>query len=239
MGRYIKDIELNQPLDVVSLVMEDYIYHNRFQRTDWNGEMVFCLQDGHGRERYLKWSYAGGVYHVEAWLKGAFGKERDLDGIGKGASGREFRESIDRLEVQLKHQQTAGMASGHVGADPLHHSTDYQAEHQKWKEAEAIPCQGMPSWQRGHNGQTAGDRTAGQAGRSGQGNLFGNQGIYYGILGILFGIWFPVVGILCGVMGVKRSQGVGKVLCMVAFAISVLEIVVYVLFFIVYSATLL
>ena len=41
MGRYIRDVELNQPIDVVSMVMEDFIYHNRFTRADWNGEMVF------------------------------------------------------------------------------------------------------------------------------------------------------------------------------------------------------
>ena len=110
MGRYIKDIELNQPIDVVSLVMEDYIYHNHFSRTDWNGEMVFCLRDGHGGERYLKWSYAGGIFHVEAWLKGPFGKEMDLDGVGGGASRKEFRESMERLAGQLRHQQASAIA---------------------------------------------------------------------------------------------------------------------------------
>ena len=134
MGRYIKDAQLDQPLDVVSLVMEDYIYHERFSRTDWNGEMVFYRKDGHGRERYMKWSYAGGLFHVEAWLKNPLGGEMDLDGVGGGASRREFRESMDRLLRTLKDQSSSNLAGGHVGADPLHHSSNYEAEHRAWQD---------------------------------------------------------------------------------------------------------
>ena len=64
MGRYIKDIRLEQPIDVVSMVMDDFIYHNHFSRTDWNGEMVFFLKDRHNKERYLKWVYVDGQFHV-------------------------------------------------------------------------------------------------------------------------------------------------------------------------------
>lgn len=70
MSRYINDVRLDQPIDVVSVLLEDFIYHNRFSRTDWNGEMVYRLKDSHGVERYMKWFYADGVFHVEAWLKG-------------------------------------------------------------------------------------------------------------------------------------------------------------------------
>ena len=68
MSRYINDVRLDQPIDVVSVLLEDFIYHNRFSRTDWNGEMVYRLKDSHGVERYMKWFYADGVFHVEAWL---------------------------------------------------------------------------------------------------------------------------------------------------------------------------
>ena len=42
MSRYIKEVELNQPIDVVSMVMEDFIYHNRFTRADWRKFVEFC-----------------------------------------------------------------------------------------------------------------------------------------------------------------------------------------------------
>lgn len=41
MGRYVKDVQLDKPIDVVSMVMDDFVYHNQFSRTDWNGEMVY------------------------------------------------------------------------------------------------------------------------------------------------------------------------------------------------------
>lgn len=49
MARYIEDKEINQPLDVVSMVVEDYIYHNRFTRTDWQGEPVYRCTDAEER----------------------------------------------------------------------------------------------------------------------------------------------------------------------------------------------
>ena len=83
MGRYIREIKLSQPIDVVSMLVEDYVYHHRFQRNDWNGEMVYYMKDKHGKERYMKWDYTNGVFHVEAWLKDAFGGEADLKGFGR------------------------------------------------------------------------------------------------------------------------------------------------------------
>lgn len=133
MGRYIKDIELNQPIDVVSMVMDDYVYHERFGRTDWNGEMVYSMKDRHGRERYMKWHYTGGVFHVEAWLKGAFGGEMDLDGVGGGASRKEYHRSIEQLLKTLQLHHGGQLSGGHVGSDPLHHSEDHKKDHTQWK----------------------------------------------------------------------------------------------------------
>ena len=62
MGRYSKDIQLEQPIDVVSMVMEDFVYHNRFSRTDWN-PITAVVMEGIGtdmaacqrsRRRFLK-----------------------------------------------------------------------------------------------------------------------------------------------------------------------------------------
>lgn len=149
MGRYSKDIQLEQPIDVVSMVMEDFIYHNRFSRTDWNGEMVYYLKDRHKRERYMKWVYVDGRFHVEAWLKNAMGGEMDLDGLGGGASRREFRAGIDGLIETLKKTAAGSLAGGHIGSDPLHHDSGHADNHTVWKED--------TKWQQNSSAQPAGD----------------------------------------------------------------------------------
>ncbi|MGN0431950.1 MAG: hypothetical protein ACI4EQ_06290 [Lachnospiraceae bacterium] len=100
MARYIQDVPLNQPLDVVSEIMENYIYRNRYFRTDWQGEPVYLSTDSaEGGERYFKWSYTNGTMHIEAWMKGSFGKESDLSGGGKKQA---YKESLERLIMILK-----------------------------------------------------------------------------------------------------------------------------------------
>ena len=235
MGRYIKDAQLDQPLDVVSLVMEDYIYHERFSRTDWNGEMVFYLKGGHGRERYMKWSYAGGLFHVEAWLKNPLGGEMDLDGVGGGASRREFRESMDRLLRTLKDQSPSNLAGGHVGADPLHHSSNYEAEHRAWQDQNRNQSmnQGLDRNQsmnqgRGPNG------SQGQSGQQPQ-RLNTNRSslrtaVFFAIAGILFAGFIPLAGIIFGIWGLKKSGDCDestaravKGVCIVVIAISIIR----------------
>ncbi len=127
MSRFVRDLELDQPIDVVSMVMDDYLFHHQFIRTDWNGEMVFSLRDKYGNQRYLKWSYVNRVFHLEAWVKNLFGGESDLRGAGLGRS--EFRRDLNRLLERLKTQNAAQLSGGHIGEDPLHHSNDYEAEH--------------------------------------------------------------------------------------------------------------
>ncbi|MCM1192474.1 MAG: hypothetical protein NC123_13960 [Butyrivibrio sp.] len=159
MGRYIKDIQLEQPIDVVSMVMDDFIYHNRFSRTDWNGEMVFYLKDRHNKERYMKWAYVDGQFHVEAWLKNAMGGETDLDGVGGGASRKEFRASIDGLIETLKKTAAGSLAGGHIGSDPLHHDSGSD-NHDTWKQD--------TRWQQGASGQQGAAGQQGVTGTSGR-----------------------------------------------------------------------
>ncbi|MCH5270651.1 MAG: hypothetical protein J1E83_07850 [Lachnospiraceae bacterium] len=117
MPRYIEDAGLNQPIDVVSMLMEDYIYHHRFMRTDWNGEPVYCCRDAHGKERYLVWSYASGILHLEAWVKGAFGNEANLS----GGSGKEYRKSLEELLKKLREHSGDTSNIGYIGEDPFIH----------------------------------------------------------------------------------------------------------------------
>ena len=124
MGRYIQDANINQPLDVVSMTMEDYIYHNRYIRTDWNGEPVYQCIDASGKDRYLKWSYVNGTLHVEAWMKGAFGEEADLNGIGK--EKKEYKDSIENLIAKLRTHSGAMQDAGYIGHDPIQNCTTEQ-----------------------------------------------------------------------------------------------------------------
>lgn len=125
MGRYIQDAGINQPLDVVSMTMEDYIYHNRYIRTDWNGEPVYQCIDASGKDRYLKWSYINGTLHVEAWMKGAFGEEADLNGIGK--EKREYKDSIDNLITKLRTHSGKMPDAGYIGHDPIQNCSTEQS----------------------------------------------------------------------------------------------------------------
>lgn len=122
MARHIEDVTLNQPIDVVSMVMEDYVYHHHFSRSDWQGEPVYQATDSHGKDWYMNYHYANGVFHMEAWLKGPFGDEMDLSGIGGGKSRQEFRESIDNLLQKLR-SHSGNAAAGHIGQDPVQHHT--------------------------------------------------------------------------------------------------------------------
>ncbi len=206
MGRYIKEIRLNQPIDVVSMVMDDFVYHNRFRRSDWNGEMVFFLKDSHGRERYMKWSYAGGLYHVEAWLKGAFGKEMDLDGVGGGASRQEYRRCMDELIGTLKRQTAAPMAGGHVGSDPIHHESGQGSNHETWKrDTQWQPQTGRSASAPAGNSGRGSQRTAQRSGGAGT-----DSGMMFAILAMIVGCMIPIMGIVLAVCALKKSESDGQ-----------------------------
>lgn len=239
MGRYIRDIQLEQPIDVVSMVMDDFIYHHHFSRTDWNGEMVFYLKDRHKKERYMKWVYVDGRFHVEAWLKNSFGGETDLDGMGGGASRREFRASIDGLIENLKRTSAASLEGGHIGSDPLHHDSGPVDNHDVWK--------ADTSWQQGGTGGQGAGRAAGQYSRQGAGQQTGsyrqqgagqyrqstgnagrsaqgpeaNISLIFAILALMFCWAMPIIGIVFIILARRKLEyssnpGVVKLLCILA-----------------------
>lgn len=102
MARYTYDLVLNKPEDFVQFVMNDFLQKNRFEPADYNGEAVYRAGDrmveGH---KYLKWSYIGGVFHVEAWLKAVSG-EMGLDGFVGMVQKKPFKESLEQLYAVLQ-----------------------------------------------------------------------------------------------------------------------------------------
>lgn len=121
MARYIKEADIDQPIDVVSIVIEDFIYHNHFQRSDWNGEMVYSGKDSHGKMRFFKYSYVNRILRVEAWMKGTFGGEKSIE--TGGGSKADYRESIERLLHRLRVHTGNIQIGDYVGHDPMNHQS--------------------------------------------------------------------------------------------------------------------
>ena len=194
MGRYIQDADINQPLDVVSMTMEDYIYHNRYIRTDWNGEPVYQCIDASGKDRYLKWSYINGTLHVEAWMKGAFGEEADLNGLGK--EKKEYKDSIENLIAKLRSHSGAMQDAGYIGHDPIQNCTVEQPTY-------------TSSWMGGGTGSSRSFTSSAHMPNMPAGNpAAGSETIAYGILAIVFCFIFPIVGLIFAILGKSRYAAV-------------------------------
>ncbi len=234
MARYIVDRALNQPIDVISMGMEDYLYHNRFTRTDWNGEPVYCSRDDHGKEKYLVWSYASGILHLEAWVKGLFGGESGLNG-----SARAYGESLERLLERLQ-QHSGNMGSvGYIGQDPFLHEQgsgqgnfsgnnlgNFQGNFSGNNPGNGAMPAGVPAGMPGGMpggvpagmpggvpGGMPGGVPAGMPGGMPAGAPAGmpvgvpaQEGMVMGILGIVMSFLVPFMGILIGAIGLSKCR---------------------------------
>ena len=89
MARFTRDLVLNKPDDFVQFIMNDFLQKNQFEMSDWKGEAAYRAGDAMVEGfKYLKWSYNGGVFHLEAWLKSVGGGEMDLFGDKIRNAGR-------------------------------------------------------------------------------------------------------------------------------------------------------
>ncbi len=247
MGRYIREVRLEQPIDVVSIVMDDFIYHNHFSRTDWNGEMVFYLKDSHKKERYMKWSYVDGLFHIEAWLKNSFGGETDLNGAG--ASRKEYRKNLEDLLETLRKTAGGFMTGGHIGSDPLHHDSSHADNHEVWRKD--------TTWQQ--EASSGNTNLSGNVNTSGSANLSGNlnasrsantsgttpgsgsshphsmdpeanSALIFAVLALVFGWIMPVLGVIFLVLSKKKEDyssnpGAVKVIFILAIVFMVISFV--------------
>lgn len=98
MARFTQDVVLNKPDDFVFFMMNDFLQKNGYAMSDWKGEPAYRAGDGFVEAyKYLKWSYTGGVFHLEAWLKGSFGGEWNLDGFVGCLVKKPYKESLMQL----------------------------------------------------------------------------------------------------------------------------------------------
>lgn len=113
MARYIQHIYLNKPDDFVYFIINDYLQKNQFIMSDWKGEPAYqsgnVLTDG---LRYLKWSYTDGFLHLEAWIKGNFGEEWDLNGFVGCLMKKPYRESLEEL-LRILQQEIPNLQSSY------------------------------------------------------------------------------------------------------------------------------
>lgn len=123
MARFTQDIVLNKPDDFVYFIMNDYLQKNEFTMSNWKGEPAYqagnAMVDG---LRFLKWSYANGVLHLEAWLKGSMGGEWNLDGFVGCLMKKPYKESLMQLITVLQQtipspQNMQGAPGAEAGAD--------------------------------------------------------------------------------------------------------------------------
>ena len=102
MARYVSDLVLNKPDDFVRFIMNDFLQKNGFVLSDWKGEPAYrtgdAVMEGY---KYLKWNYAGGIFHLEAWMKGTFGGEWNLDGFVGTLQKKPYKESLEQLFATL------------------------------------------------------------------------------------------------------------------------------------------
>lgn len=177
MARYVKELTLNKPDDFVAFIVNDYLQKNRFEMSDWKGEPAYRAGDGLVEGyKYLKWSYAGGVFHIEAWLKGTAGGEWDLDGVVGIAMKKPYKSSLEQLFQALQQEIPAqpGDATQNGSIPP-------QGNEGK-REPQPIPV-----------------RTVDNTGAA-------TIALVLGILSVIIGLFVPLIGVILGIIGISQAR---------------------------------
>ncbi len=208
MARYVKDITLNKPDDFVAFIVNDYLQKNRFVMSDWKGEPAYRAGDGVVEGyKYLKWSYAGGVFHLEAWLKGTAGGEWDLDGFVGIAMKKPYKSSLEQLFNALQQEIPAqpGTATQNGSIPPQGNAGQQYSTPNP--QPQPIPV-----------------RTVDNTGAA-------VIALVLGILSVIIGIFVPLIGVILGIIGISQARmgsgsskagmaKAGKVLSIIGICIS-------------------
>lgn len=207
MARYVKDLVLNKPDDFVHFIMNDYLQKNQFSMSDWKGEPAYRAGDAMVEGfKYLKWSYRGGTFHLEAWLRGTAGGEWDLDGMVGALMKKPYKKSLEELFVTLQQEIP-------VQPNMQQGSTGPQAGQ---AQEETIP-------QGGQNPQPISVKTVDNTGAA-------TAALVFGILSVVM-CWIPLVSLILGILGISRARmgsgsskagqaKAGKVLCIVGICLA-------------------
>ncbi len=68
--RYIRELVLNQPGELIGNVMNDWLAKNGYKQINYNGAVVFQAGDGFITAKdYIVLGYNNGVFHIESWIR--------------------------------------------------------------------------------------------------------------------------------------------------------------------------
>lgn len=197
MSRYIQDVHLDKPVNFVNFIMNDFLTRNSFTLSDWKGETAYRTGDAAFEGfKYLKWSYNNGVFHLEAWMKGMFGGESDLEGFVAIAQKKPYKSSLESLISILQQPLPEQYHENADGTMPQDMSSQI-----------VIPVQTVDN-------QTAATLAL----------VFGIMSIVLALLAPLFGFLCGCVGFSQGRMGKASSKAgmarAGKVCSIVGLSLS-------------------
>lgn len=124
MSRYTYDLKLDKPADFVEFMMNDYLGKNGFSMSEWKQQPAYragdAMLEGY---KYMTWSYTNGVLHIEAWLKGTFGREMGLKGFAGCLQKKPFKKSLENLYTLLQQdvsaEQMSAAGAGQAADGPI------------------------------------------------------------------------------------------------------------------------
>ena len=117
--RYVRDLQLNMPDDVISYVITDWLKRNGYTQTNYNNEPnVFVAGDGFVTAKdYVKIFYQNGAFHIESWFKTG---KREIGPDQPGAYGwavkSAIKSKIDQFINYLLQQQYIQQPQNNAGA---------------------------------------------------------------------------------------------------------------------------
>lgn len=113
MARHIIDEYINKPADFVDFIIRDFAKRYNMKPAEKNGERFLEAKDYiFGGVTRFKHTYQDGYIHIEAWIKGSFGKELDLEGVMGWAIKENYRSQLDELMNALRQPlPTDGMSN--------------------------------------------------------------------------------------------------------------------------------
>lgn len=208
MARYIQEVYLNQPDDFVHFIMNDFLQKNGFTMSDWKGEPAYRAGDpmfeGY---KYLKWSYNNGMFHLEAWLRGTFGGEWDLEGFVACAQKEPYKNNLKQLIATLQQPIPQGIPGQNTAAGAQTQNTGAPTGTQNVNASTVtiVPVQTVDN----HKAATL--------------------ALVFGILALVF-CWSPVLCIIFSVLGFSQSRmgngssksgqaKAGKICCIIGLCI--------------------
>lgn len=193
MARYIREEQINKPDDFVAFIMNDFLTKNGFSRKEVKGELVW--QEGVGMlapPKFLKYGYANGIIHIEAWMKtawlpGVYTGENAMTGFVGAVPKRAYKKNIEDL-IGLLYQPLPS-DNVYMNAQPMSEAVQMNGTQTMgaMPPAAGMP-QGQPIMVQGVDN-----------------SRYATMALVFGLISLL-GLFAPLIGILFGCMGIAYGN---------------------------------